>query len=172
MGRSLQCWVCVIALMLPLSQAHALIIKPPLDSLAYGALRTEVMGRIPVYAPEWTDQSTHDPGATMLEMFAYTIDDIGHRFESDLGYLLWDTFDPEDTESVDALAYVLLDAGYRVRFGKDPGEDDWLARLGINEQWTYSELVVAARQVPEPGTLLLLCSGLLGLGFARCKQSR
>ena len=168
MGRSLQCWAIVIALMLPMSQAQALIIKPPLDSQTYDALRSEVMERIPTYAPEWTDHNIHDPGITMLELFAFTINDIGYRFESDLGHLLWDTFDPEDAKSVDALAYVLLDAGYRVRFGKDLVGDDWLAELGINEQWTYNDLVVAARQVvPEPGTLLLLCFGLLGLGFAR-----
>jgi len=173
MRRSLQCWASVIALMLPLSQAQALIIKPPLDSLTYAALKSEVMGRIPTYAPEWTDYNTHDPGMTMRELFAYTIDDIGYRFESDLGHLLWDSFNPDDEESVDALAYVLLDAGYRVRYGKDPEGDDWLAELGINEQWTYNDLVISARQVvPEPGTFLLLCFGLLGIGFARRKYSR
>jgi predicted phage baseplate assembly protein len=44
---------------------------PTLDSRTYDELRTEGMAVITREAPEWTDHNAHDPGITLLELFAW-----------------------------------------------------------------------------------------------------
>lgn len=44
---------------------------PELDDKRYAELVEEVKARIPVYAPEWTDYNAHDPGITLIELFAW-----------------------------------------------------------------------------------------------------
>jgi hypothetical protein len=44
---------------------------PPLDERGYEDLLDEVLARIPVHAPEWTDFNESDPGVTLLELFAF-----------------------------------------------------------------------------------------------------
>jgi Baseplate J-like protein len=47
------------------------LISPILDNRSYDQLRDELIKRITVYAPEWTDQNESDPGIALLELFAY-----------------------------------------------------------------------------------------------------
>ena len=35
------------------------------------AMADELVRRIPVYAPEWTDHNASDPGVTLIELFAF-----------------------------------------------------------------------------------------------------
>jgi hypothetical protein len=44
---------------------------PVLDDRSYEQLRDELVARIPVYTPEWTDHHDTDPGVTLLELFAF-----------------------------------------------------------------------------------------------------
>ena len=44
---------------------------PELDDKRYEELLNEAKTRIPVYAPEWTDYNAHDPGITLIELFAW-----------------------------------------------------------------------------------------------------
>ena len=44
---------------------------PPLDERGYKDLLDEVLARIPVHAPEWTDFNERDPGVTLVELFAF-----------------------------------------------------------------------------------------------------
>ncbi|NOQ33840.1 MAG: putative baseplate assembly protein [Methanosarcinales archaeon] len=44
---------------------------PELDDKRYEELLKEAKARIPVYAPEWTDYNAHDPGITLIELFAW-----------------------------------------------------------------------------------------------------
>jgi hypothetical protein len=45
---------------------------PPLiDDGNYMALLGELLGRIPVHDPEWTDFEDSDPGVTLVELFAF-----------------------------------------------------------------------------------------------------
>jgi hypothetical protein len=43
---------------------------PQLDTRRYDEIVKELMKRIPVYTPEWTEYNRADPGITMLELLA------------------------------------------------------------------------------------------------------
>jgi Baseplate J-like protein len=60
---------------------------PNLDDRRWQDLTQEAIPLIPVYAPQWTDFNTHDPGITFLEMFAwltesmvYQLNQVPNRF--------------------------------------------------------------------------------------------
>lgn len=53
---------------------------PILDDRSYLQLRDELVRRIPVYTPEWTDHNASDPGITLLELFAYLGENLLFRF--------------------------------------------------------------------------------------------
>ena len=169
-GRLWGC-TCAASLLLWMSPAYSQIIKPPLDDREYSALRSELISRIPAYAPEWTDHNTNDPGITMLELFAFVADDLGVQVELDLPDLLWPGYKPDSEDSLGPLAYIMIDAGYRLAFARDLQGDDWLMDLGIDPKWTYAELVAAAQQVPEPGTPGMIIVGLLALGWMPRRSS-
>jgi len=50
------------------------ITVPELDTVDFEALIEEAKGRIPRYAPAWTDHNLHDPGITLLELLAWVTD--------------------------------------------------------------------------------------------------
>jgi hypothetical protein len=54
--------------------------RPVLDDRSYEQLRNELVARIPVYAPEWTDHNASDPGITLLELFAFLGENLLYRF--------------------------------------------------------------------------------------------
>lgn len=55
-------------------------IEPPrLDDLRYDRLVEELIRRIPVHAPEWTDYNDSDPGITLIQLFAYLGEQVGYR---------------------------------------------------------------------------------------------
>jgi hypothetical protein len=55
-------------------------IQPPrLDDRSWQDLRDELVRRIPVHAPEWTDTSPADPGIALLELFAFLGDNLLYR---------------------------------------------------------------------------------------------
>ena len=53
---------------------------PILDDRSYQQLRDELVRRIPVYAPEWTDHNASDPGIALLELFAFLGENLLFRF--------------------------------------------------------------------------------------------
>ncbi|HWC41348.1 MAG TPA: putative baseplate assembly protein [Actinomycetota bacterium] len=53
---------------------------PILDNRSFEQLRDELVRRIPVFAPEWTDYNTSDPGIALLELFAYLGESLLFRF--------------------------------------------------------------------------------------------
>jgi len=53
---------------------------PILDDRSYQQLRDELVRRIPVYNPEWTDHNPSDPGITLLELFAFLGENVLYRF--------------------------------------------------------------------------------------------
>src|ERR1051325_6252929 len=53
---------------------------PVLDDRSYQQLRDELIRRIPIYAPEWTDHNASDPGVTLIELFAFLGDTLLYRF--------------------------------------------------------------------------------------------
>lgn len=54
--------------------------SPILDDRSYQQLRDELVRRIPVYNPEWTDHNPSDPGITLLELFAFLGENVLYRF--------------------------------------------------------------------------------------------
>lgn len=56
-------------------------LRPPrLDDRRYDDLRDELIRRIPVHAPEWTDHNAADPGIALLELFADMGETLLERF--------------------------------------------------------------------------------------------
>jgi hypothetical protein len=55
------------------------ITSPQLDDLTYDRTVEELLRRIPVYAPQWTDFNDSDPGVTLIQLFAYLAEQIGYR---------------------------------------------------------------------------------------------
>jgi len=49
---------------------------PQIDERNYAQLLDEVLRRIPVHNPEWTDFNQTDPGGTLLELFAFLGDNL------------------------------------------------------------------------------------------------
>lgn len=54
--------------------------SPILDDRSYQQLRDELIRRIPVYAPEWTDHNPSDPGVTLVELVAFLGENLLYRF--------------------------------------------------------------------------------------------
>src|SRR5262245_25578959 len=54
--------------------------NPILDDRSYQQLRDELVRRIPVYTPEWTDHNASDPGITLIELFAFFGENLLFRF--------------------------------------------------------------------------------------------
>src|SRR5688500_19635500 len=54
--------------------------NPILDDRSYQQLRDELIRRIPVYAPEWTDHNASDPGIALIELFAFLGENLLYRF--------------------------------------------------------------------------------------------
>ncbi|MEV7888946.1 putative baseplate assembly protein [Streptomyces sp. NPDC002817] len=56
------------------------LMGPILDDRTYEQLRTELIRRIPVHTPEWTDHNESDPGIALLDLFAYLGESLLYRF--------------------------------------------------------------------------------------------
>jgi len=56
------------------------LISPTLDNRTFAQLREELIRRIPVYTPTWTNHNESDPGIALLELFAYLGESLLYRF--------------------------------------------------------------------------------------------
>lgn len=56
------------------------LIAPILDDRSFEQLRSELLARIPVFNPDWTDYNRSDPAITLLELFAYLGEGLQFRF--------------------------------------------------------------------------------------------
>ena len=54
--------------------------NPILDDRSYQQLRDELVRRIPIYTPEWTNYNASDPGITLIELFAFLGENLLFRF--------------------------------------------------------------------------------------------
>ncbi|MBX2796112.1 MAG: baseplate J/gp47 family protein [Myxococcales bacterium] len=55
------------------------IASPQLDDLRYSRIVEELVRRIPVYAPQWTNHNDSDPGIALLQLFASLTEQVGYR---------------------------------------------------------------------------------------------
>ena len=53
--------------------------SPRLDDLRYDRIVEELIRRIPVHTPEWTDHNDSDPGITLIQLFAHLTELTGYR---------------------------------------------------------------------------------------------
>lgn len=52
---------------------------PRLDDLSYDRVVADLVRRIPVYAPTWTDFNDSDPGITLIQLFGQLAEQLGYR---------------------------------------------------------------------------------------------
>ena len=52
---------------------------PNLDDRRWSDLVDQGRALIPLYAPEWTDHNVSDPGVTLIETFAFVVDQVLYR---------------------------------------------------------------------------------------------
>ncbi len=52
---------------------------PNLDDRRYQELLDEALARIPVHTPEWTNFNASDPGVTLLQLFAFMLENVQYR---------------------------------------------------------------------------------------------
>ena len=55
---------------------------PTLDRLTYDELVSEARSSLPALAPGWTDYNAHDPGITLIEMFAWLAEGVSYRLDN------------------------------------------------------------------------------------------
>lgn len=53
--------------------------SPPLDPRRYSDLVDEMVARIPVHTPEWTNFNAADPGITLVQLFAHVTESLIYR---------------------------------------------------------------------------------------------
>src|SRR4051794_4149473 len=81
---------------------------PILDNRSYEQLRNELVRRIPVYLPEWTDHNASDPGITLVELVAFLGENLLFGFNqipeaTRLGFLRLLQLPPRPAEPAHAL---------------------------------------------------------------------
>ena len=54
---------------------------PILDTLEYDPLVAQARDLLPYLAPGWTDHNAHDPGITLLELFAWLTEANSYRLD-------------------------------------------------------------------------------------------
>jgi hypothetical protein len=138
---------------------------PILDNRSYQQLRDELVQRIVVYNPEWTDHNPSDPGVTLIELFAFLAENLLFRFnqipESTwLAFLRLLQIPLRPATSAEALVRV-TDAAFATRSSParlDPGNVTALAGALPFELLTevtvapWESVAVARTRVPEPTT--------------------
>jgi hypothetical protein len=55
------------------------ITVPNLDDRNFDDLYAEVVARVPVHTPEWTNLGESDPGVTLLQLFTFLADNLSYR---------------------------------------------------------------------------------------------
>ena len=163
-------FVCTLA-----GPAPAPLQPPVLDDRSYDDLVAELVRRIPVHSPEWTDHNDSDPGVAMLELF----DELGHtgvnalidEFRDDPP---WAGLPRDDPQYWRELGYVAMEAGLVLIVPNHVVGSDWPRTLwpqtypDVLEQEEASFLRYAV--VPEPATFAFAALGAAALLPARRRQ--
>jgi predicted phage baseplate assembly protein len=127
------------------------LIGPVLDDRTYEQLKDELVKRIPVYAPEWTDHNESDPGIALLELFAYLGESLLFRFNqipdsTKIAYLRLLGLAPRSAQSARSLLALQTErpAGAQVLAGTE-------ARAGAVSFETSDEVVAWPLEVVAVG---------------------
>ncbi len=135
------------------------LISPILDDRSYAQLKEELVRRISVYTPEWTDHNESDPGIALLELFAYLGESTLFRFNqipetTKIEFLRLLGVRPRTARPATALlaaetddpAGVALDPGTDVRAGSVV-----FTTTGATQVWPVEVSAVGKWAADEPG---------------------
>jgi hypothetical protein len=85
-----------------------------LDNKTFEELVEEAKKRIPIYAPQWTDHNLHDPGITLIELFAWLLEMQVYRLNQVPDASYWNflklIFSPEELADNQELQSAILKA--------------------------------------------------------------
>ena len=89
---------------------------PRLDDRGYADLRAELVRRIPVHSPEWTDHNPTDPGIALVELFSFLGDNLLYRLNrapeaAKLAFLQLLNIPPAPAQTAQALVRLDLQPG-------------------------------------------------------------
>jgi predicted phage baseplate assembly protein len=146
---------------------------PILDDRTYEQLKSELLRRLPVYTPEWTNHNESDPGIALLELFAYLGESLLYRFNqipdaTKVAFLNLLGAQPRPAQVARVLLSATTDRASGVQVLKRTG-----ARAGAVEFETEDEMYVwplqalAVGKHPAP-----LPTGLQGLQKTREERRR
>jgi predicted phage baseplate assembly protein len=135
------------------------LISPILDNRTFEQLRDELVKRIPVYTPEWTDHNESDPGIALLELLAYLGESLLFRFNqipdtTKVGFLRLLGVQPRTAQPAHVLVVARTDVpqGVQILSGTE-------ARAGSvrfqteDETYAWPLDVVAVGKVAAPGAV-------------------
>lgn len=132
------------------------LIPPVLDNRTYQQLRDELVGRIPVYAPEWTDHNESDPGIALLELFAHLGESLLYRFNqipetTKIEFLRLLGVRPRPAQTATALVAAKTDLrdGVQVLGGTEAAAGSVLFEAD-DEVYVWPLDAVAAGKTPDP----------------------
>jgi hypothetical protein len=135
---------------------------PILDDRSYQQLRDDLVRRIPVYTPEWTDYNDSDPGITVLDLVAYLGENLLFRFNqipetTKLEFLQLLRIPMRAAQPAEGLVAFttkevaaargdnLVELGYEVRAGKVPFETRTEVAV-----WPVSAQAIARAETSSP----------------------
>jgi len=89
---------------------------PTLDRRTWADLVSEARALIPRYAPEWTDHNAHDPGITLVELFAWLSEILMFRadrvFPPEMrAFLRWFGIEPLPSQAASTVLALRLPSG-------------------------------------------------------------
>ena len=95
---------------------------PILDTLEYDPLVAQARDLLPYLAPGWTDQNAHDPGVTLLELFAWLTEANSYRLDriptrSERSFLRLVGYGAETAKVAHAVVAFAADASTAVQAG-------------------------------------------------------
>jgi predicted phage baseplate assembly protein len=136
------------------------LIGPILDDRSFEQLRDELVKRIPVYAPEWTDHNESDPGVALLELFAFLGETMLYRFNqipdaTQVSFLRLLGVRPRPAQSARALLALQTEEPEGVQILRDAEAKAGAISFETEDEvyvWPLRALAVGKREAPEPQT--------------------
>ena len=134
------------------------LISPILDDRSYAQLREELVRRISVYTPEWTDHNESDPGIALLELFAHLGESTLFRFNQipettriEFLRLLGVRARPARPATALLAATTELPAGVPIEAGTEVRAGSiTFSTTGATQVWPLEAVAVGKTAAPEP----------------------
>src|SRR5262249_16299529 len=120
----------------------------------------ELVKRIPVYAPEWTDHNESNPGIALLELFAFLGESMLYRFNqipdaTKVAFLRLLGVRPRPAQSARVLLALQTEIPEGVQVLRDRGARAGAISFETEDEvyvWPLRTLAVGKRAAPDPRT--------------------